>query len=586
MWPFTSKFPAVHAKDVGGLSDPTFDFIVVGGGSAGCCLASRLSEDPNVTVLLLERGPVADDWPAHVPLLSASPYRVGAPLVKLPSLPMPEVDGRVNTSFIGEGLGGGSLVNAMLYTRGISDYNQWKENGRKNWGYNDLVPYFIKSENTLSQPVSNFRGKKGTWINQSFPKPVFGISPRFDDAATSLGIPYSSDFNSPDSPATCCALMDVAIDSKMHRNSTFTAFLSPEIVRTRQNLTICVEAVVNGIKCATVEGSTKPRALGVYFGDAKDSSHTFYAHATREVVLCAGAVASPQILMLSGIGPKAHLASHGIPLIKDLPGVGSYLKDHLGIPVMFKVPLKDSLNIMRASIFRAILEILKYLIFGTSLLAVPFVQTSIFVRSALLNEAMEIPSVTPAELDARDPKNAPDIEIMPIPARASQDPEGPIDRLGVFSMLAAVVRPKSFGTIRLASPDPRTRAEINLGYLTNPDDLPIARKAVRLSLRLAKQMRARGYPLVDLAVPQGADDASVDAFIRKGIHTTYHYTSTCRMAPEDDAQPGVVDDELKIHGVDGLRVADCSSFPDIVCVHPMAPAVVVAEKCADFLKKW
>ncbi|KAJ7038594.1 alcohol oxidase [Mycena alexandri] len=586
MWPFTSPFPAVHAREV--PKNAVFDFIIVGGGTAGCCLASRLSEDPKVTVLLLERGRVVDDWQARVPLLASNPSRPGTPHVFLPSLPMKEGNGRATTAWLGEGLGGATLINSLLYTRGISDYNRWKEMGRTGWGYDtELESYFAKSENSLSQPAS-FRGKKGLWINQTFPEEsVFEPYRRINEAASSLGIPYSSDMNSPDSPATCTALMDIAIDRNKHRHSVFKAFLDTANVRRRKNLTICVETIVTGIKCAPVEGSARPKAAGVYFGDAqtKKKSEKFFARATREVIICAGAISSPQILMLSGLGPKNHLESHAIPVVKDLPGVGSYLKDHLGVPLMFEVPIKDSLNVFRHGILPVLRHVLKYFIFGTGLLSVTSMRTTIFVRTALLDETMELPSMTPAEQDARNPQNAPDIEIQPIATHLSNNETSPMDDIGVFSMLVTFLRPKSFGSIRLTSADPHTRPAIDVGFLTQADDLPIVSKGVRLGLRLAQQMRARGYPMGDLSVPKAEDAASVDAFIRETMRTTYHYTSTCRMAPEDDAQPGVVDDELRVHGVDGLRVADCSIFPDIVSVHTMAPAVVVAEKCADFVKK-
>ncbi|KAJ7777346.1 alcohol oxidase [Mycena metata] len=586
MWPFTSSFPAVHVHEV--PKDAVFDFIVVGGGTAGCCLASRLSEDPNVTVLLLERGRVVDDWQARVPLLAANPSRPGTPHVFLPCLPMQEGNGRSVTAWLGEGLGGATLINALLYTRGISDYNRWKEMGRTGWGYDtDLEPYFVKSENSLSQPASTFRGKKGLWINQTFPEEsVFEPFRRINEAASSLGIPYSSDMNSPDSPATCTALLDIAIDHNKRRHSVFKAFLDTADVRARKNLTICVETVVTGIKCAPVERSAKPKAVGVYFGGSQTTKELSFARATREVIICAGAISSPQILMLSGLGPKNHLQSHGIRVVKDLPGVGSYLKDHLAVPLAYEVPPKDSVNVFRHGILPVLLHVLKYILLGTGLLSVTSQRTTIFVRTALLDERMELSSVTPAEQDARDPQNAPDIEIQPLPTHLSENNKpSPMDDIGVFSILVTFLRPKSFGSIRLASADPHTRPAIDVGFLTQADDLPIVRKGVRFGLRLAQQMRARGYPLGDLSVPKAEDDTSLDAFIRKNMSTTYHYTSTCRMAPEDDPQPGVVDDELRVHGVDGLRVADCSIFPDIVSVHTMAPAVVVAEKCADFVKK-
>ncbi|KAJ6617890.1 alcohol oxidase, partial [Mycena sp. CBHHK59/15] len=535
MWP-SAKYPALSATDIPQLfdADPTFDFIIIGGGTAGCCLASRLSEDPAVKVLLIERGPVSDDWQAHVPLASANIYRPAAPAAIFPVSPLSQVNDRVIHAVIGEGLGGGSLINSSLYTRGIADFNKWKEMGRENWGYDALEPYFVKSENTLSQRHSNFRGKGGLWTNQTFPEPLFEIHRRMTEAATSIGIPHISDLNSPDAPAICCPTLDVTTDINMHRHSTFKAFLSPQIAQERKtNLKICTDTIVTRIKCTTA-GTGKPRALGVYFQDTHltRKSRTFYARASREVILCAGAIASPQILMLSGIGPEDHLRSFSIPVVRHLSGVGSYLRDHVGIPISYQVPMTESLNVLRNNIFRAILEVLKYIVFGTGLLSIPFMQTTIFARSSLLNENMEVTSATPADLDSRDPKNIPDVELMPIAHRGGEGENDPLDRVGVFTLLAALVTPKSSGTVRLPSTDPHARARIDLGYLSDPADLPMARKAVRLALRLAQQVRTRGYPLGNLLVPESEDEASLDKFVRDNLRTTYHYTSTCRMAPE------------------------------------------------------
>ncbi|KAJ6623571.1 GMC oxidoreductase-domain-containing protein [Mycena sp. CBHHK59/15] len=225
----------------------------------------------------------------------------------------------------------------------------------------------------------------------------------------------------------------------------------------------------------------------------------------------------------------------------------------MGIPVMFEVPVQHSINKLRTNIFGAILEVMKYLVYGTGILSIPFMQTSIFAPS-LLNEQMETVSL-PADLDARDSKNIPDIEIMPIAHRGTEGVHDKIDYIGVFTLLAALLKPKSSGTVRLASADPHTRAQIDLAYLSG-----------------------------DLVVPESEDDAGVDKFVRERVRTTYHYASTCRMAPEDDHEPGVVDNYLQVHGVDGLRVCDCPIFPDIVATHPMAAAVAVAEKCADMNK--
>ncbi|KAJ7068963.1 alcohol oxidase [Mycena belliarum] len=588
MWPFTN-YPAHKAQDIGQLSDPIFDFIIVGGGTAGCCLASRLSEDPNVSVLLIERGPVSNDWQAHVPVLSANIYRPGAPAAIFPMSPLTHANDRVVQAVIGEGLGGGSLINGQIYTRGIADYNKWKDMGRTNWGYDALEPYFVKSENALSQPPSSFRGKDGLWLNQTFPTPFFETQRRVAEAAKKLGIPHISDINSPHAPAVCLATVDLTITPSAHRHSTFEAFLPLKVAQTRKNLTLCTDTLVTGLKFSADanSGAESLKAIGVYFEDThlNNLSQRFCASASREVILCAGAIGTPQILMLSGVGPKNHLLDLKLAVVKDLPGVGSYLKDHIGIPVSYEVPMHESVNCLKNSIPRALVEVAKYLLYGGGLLSIPVVPSTIYLRSSLLGESMEITETTPRDVDARNPDNIPDIEVMYFAHRANEGEHSALDRVGVFSLLTVVAQPKSFGSVRLASPDPHARAQIDLGYFSNPDDWVVARKAVRFALRLGQEVRTQGHPFKDLVVPESDDNASIDEFIRQNLRTTYHYTSTCRMAPEDDPRPGVVDDELKVHGINGLRVSDCSIFPDILSAHPMAGAVVVAEKCADLIKK-
>ncbi|TFK35047.1 alcohol oxidase [Crucibulum laeve] len=585
MWPFSSPYPEIPLHRI---DNTEFDYIIIGGGTAGCCLASRLSENLHVSVLLLERGPLADTWASRVPLMSADIYRQGALAAIWPISPMINAHNRVVHAVIGEGLGGGSRINSIVYTRGIADYNKWKDMGHSDWGYDEVEPFFMKSETAISHRTSRFRGNIGPLLTRTFTELPFTVLKHVNEAAKSIGIPEVRDVNSPDAPIICCANMDVAIDPKMRRHSTFRAFLPKEVAVARNNnLKICTEAVVTRID-TELDASSKLRATSVQFQDAKPSSpaRTYKARAKKEIILCAGAIANPQILMLSGIGPSDHLREHSIKIAKDLPGVGSYLKDHMALPIAFETPLDDSLHVLRRKPLRAIKELLNYLIFGCGLFVTPFLQSSIFVRSSLLNSNFEVVISDPSQQNARLPENIPDIEIMPIANRCIEGPSHEtMDMIGVFSFLAALVKPKSSGTVRLASTDPHARAIIELGYLTDPEDNLVLRKAVRFSLRLAEQVVSQGYPLKPFTVPASNSDADIDEFIRQYIRTTYHYTSTCRMAPEKDPRPGVVDDELRVHGISGLRIADTSIFPDIVATHTMAPAVMVAEKCATYIKK-
>jgi len=213
----------------------------------------------------------------------------------------------------------------------------------------------------------------------------------------------------------------------------------------------------------------------------------------------------------------------------------------------------------------------------------PINQLSVFVRSALLGEDCTLDTRDPAELNATDPNNICDIELMVIPINTSEVPTDPND--GVLSLLGALLQPRSVGTVRLASTDANMQPAVDLGYLSDQTDYVVLRKAVLLSKRISETMRKNGYKLADFNVPASESVEDVDAFIRKNARTSYHYASTCRMAPEDDVRPGVVDDQLRVHGIKGLRIADASIFPDVLATHLQAPVVMVAEKCADMLKR-
>jgi choline dehydrogenase len=238
---------------------------------------------------------------------------------------------------------------------------------------------------------------------------------------------------------------------------------------------------------------------------------------------------------------------------------------------------------LESSMFLGLREFIKYMLTGRGLFLLPNPQIAIFCRSALLDEDLRNIVQHPSQTDPRDPDNIPDIEILPIPYDASES-KCDLQGEGAFSLLCVLLRPKSSGTVRLTSTDARVRPACDLGSLTVKEDYLVMRKVIRLALRIGRQMREQGYPLRDLNVPQSESDTDLDDFIHHAARTTYHYSSTCRMAPEEDEMPGVVDDELRVHGVRGLRVADASVFPSIPATHLQAPAVMVAEKCADFLR--
>ncbi|KAK0479617.1 alcohol oxidase [Armillaria novae-zelandiae] len=538
MWPFSSPYPTVKPSDIGvelgdvsRTSAPTFNYIIVGGGIAGCCLASRLSEDPDVTVLLIERG---------IPLISSNIFKKDSLARPLNSLPQVHADHRVIPLMRGQALGGTSRVNGMFYTRGVpADFNRWRDMGHPDWSYEKMLPFFVKSENTLSHPESTFRGKNGPWENQTFSHTTWPIIPHVKATAEFMRVPFYPDCNDPSLPSISCVPVDIAIDRNMRRCSTYSAFLPPSIARSRQDrLKICPDTIAERVAFNS-RADGPPRAIGVEFGHRDGTGATYFAKASREVVVC-GAIESPQLLLLSGIGPSNHLKQHGIGVIVDNPGVRSNLKDHVDVPMMWNIPLKDSLH--------------------------PFAPLVIFLPSQSLNENTEIVAPDPADLDSTLPHNGPDLEIKPIP-------------------LYGLDPPPNATTVHVKEGVMNFIASCDLRMLSDPEDLAVLAKGVQLSIKLAEQVRAQGYPIKTYHRPISDSGEDIEVYIRSYARSGYHYTSTRRMAPFGGMHLGVVDDELRVHGVDGLRVCDASVFPDIMAAHTMAPVVVVAEKRADMRRR-
>lgn len=286
-----------------------------------------------------------------------------------------------------------------------------------------------------------------------------------------------------------------------------------------------------------------------------------------------------------------------------MPAVGSYLvrptfdstpalsnqlnpqADHMAVPVSMQVPIQDSIHQLEVSPLSVILEVFKYLISGGGVLGRPFQNASSFFPTRLLDASHAISTASTENLDVRVPGNRPDIEFMHFTLNTA---EVETPGVGAYSFLVTLIRPKSTGTVRLATANPRARPNVDLGYLSDPADYEPMRKGIRVALRVFEEVRKQGYPVVGLLeVPPdgGADDVALDAWIRARVRTVFHYTSTCRMGSSAHGErPSVVDQELRVHGVRGLRVCDTSVFPEIIGSHTMAPAVVVAEKCADLVK--
>ncbi|KAI0321514.1 alcohol oxidase [Amylostereum chailletii] len=567
-----TKYPETKVSELA----EEYDYIIVGGGTAGCVLANRLSAGPSNRVLLLEQGPVADTWASRVPLLSSDFASDGSRTLRITSEYQQEIN-QDRVLYVGKALGGSSRINAMLYTRGLpAEYDAWEAAGRDGWGWKDLKPYFLKSEHANYACDPDVHNTKGEWHNSDGGDLAFSGFEHTKEACRAVGLPYIGDLNSPDHPSYGCGRIHLTRDDHARRHSTFHAFIPKSLALERRGrLHICTNSTVSRLE---IDNETSGRHVvrGVVITSANGTTKT--VRAAKEVVLSAGPFGSPRVLMLSGVGPVEHLKEHGIKVIKDLPAVGSNLQDHFGVSVSYDVPMKESLLALEKRPWVFIIELFRYLLFGTGLLLAPVLQMAIFTSSAFLDS-----NGLPTQMEKVDDKTLPDVEIMPM-AYDTGDGFDWDKKNGVYSFLCVLLRPKSKGTVRLASSDPADALRIDPRFLSNPDDFAPLRACVRLSLRLRDRMRAQGYTLRDWRSPEAEDDASLDTFIRGRNRTTYHYSSTCRMAPEHDAEGGgVVDDRLNVHGFANLRIADSSVFPWIPATHLQAPTVAVAEKCADLM---
>jgi len=338
-------------------------------------------------------------------------------------------------------------------------------------------------------------------------------------------------------------------------------------------------ALVTKIICSEKEGVVRAKAVRV---GMLEGSEVQTITAKREIVLCSGALSNPQILMLSGIGPRSHLEECGIKVIKDLPGVGNHLQDHFSVSLGYFIPMSDSL-VRITSAFTFLKEMVRYLITGNGLILNPVPEIIMFGNSKLLDETTGKFGGTPIQRDAWNADNLPDFEIQPI----AWDATGrDFDKTkGAFSFLATLARPKSVGTLRLQSTDPRDEPLIDLNFFSSEEDRIVMRKTIRTVLNLVNGLRKGGYHIEDYPgrVPASARDEDLDAHAREFGRTIFHYSSSCRMGTATDSVPAVVDDQLKVYGIEGLRIADASVFPTSPAAHLQAPAVVVAEKCAEMM---
>lgn len=521
-----------------------YDYVVIGGGSAGSALAARLSEREDITVALLEAGGQDSHPFIHVPAGVAAAIGRKSLNWRFETVPQPGMAGRRIGVPRGKVLGGSGQINGMVYFRGHpTDFDTWSDMGAKGWSYRELLPYFTRNENNEDFPASVFHGKGGP-INVKYVRNPNRLNRDYMDALASLQFPYCPDFNGANSEGYGFR-QGLIRDGR--RESTARSMLHP--AESRRNLSVITQAQVARIDF------TDKRATGVTLTDGR------IIGARAEVVLCAGAIQSPQLLLASGIGPAAHLKALGIEVIHDLPGVGGNYHDHVACPVHMETDDITSYGISWKALPRGAWNILQYLWNRTG----PFAG-NVFESVAFLKT---------------DPSLAkPDVQFVFQPAKRLTT-KIPLPVGHGYAISPVALYPKSRGTLRLASADVRDAPLIDPQLLALEEDIEPLVRAVRIARRAFAAPSFEKYAGIEVAPgPDIQSDDDIKAFIRANGYTVHHPCGTCRMGVDKDA---VVDPDLKVYGIEGLRVADASVFPLLVGGNTNAPSVMVGERGADKL---
>jgi choline dehydrogenase len=536
----------MNQKVASGSGPLEFDYIIVGAGSAGCVLANRLTADGKYSVLLLEAGPEDSHLWIHIPLGYGRLFKEKAVNWMYQTEPEPGLNGRNVFQPRGKVLGGSSSINGLLYVRGQhEDYDRWRQHGNLGWGFDDVLPYFKKAEDQ-TRGGDDFHGVGG-------PLPVSDwrhadrLSAAFVDASAEVGFPRNPDFNGATQEG---AGFFQTTTKGGRRASAAVAYLRP--AKARPNLHVETSALAERV---LFEGR---RAVGVAY---RTDGIPRTAQARKEVLISGGAFNSPQLLQLSGVGPADLLRQHGIEVVLDAPGVGNDLQDHMQVRVVMRCSQAITLNDIVNNPFRKVLTGLRYAAFRTGPLTIAAGTSGAFFKT--------------------NPRLAtPDIQIHFLPF--STDKMG--EKLHPFSGFTASVcqlRPESRGSLRIKSADPAAPPEIRINYLASDVDRATNVEGLKILRRILHAQALAPYVVeeVDPGDKITSDEALL-AYCRARGTTIYHPTSTCRMGNDPLA---VVDQRLRVRGVDGLRVIDASVMPDLVSGNTNAPVIMIAEKASDLI---
>jgi len=536
------------ARNEGRQDVGEFDYVIVGAGSSGCCLANRLSADPDVSVLLLEAGGKDNWFWIHVPV--GYLYTQNTPRTDwcYKTEAEPGLNGRALNYPRGRVLGGSSSINGMIYMRGQArDYDLWRQLGNAGWSWDDVLPYFKRSEDHY-QGGDDHHGSGGEWRVEE-QRLSWEILDAFRQAADECGIPPTDDFNRGDNEG--CGYFQVN-QKRGVRWSSAKAFLRP--VLHRPNLTVMTGALAEKLR---LDGR---RVTGL---DFRQGEALRRVRDRSEVVLATGSIGSVQLLELSGIGDPAVLQAHGIEVTQALPGVGENLQDHLQMRMIFKVEGTVTLNQRAASLFGKGMMGLEYLLFRRGPLSMAPSQLGAFTKS---DPARETPNLQ--------------YHVQPLSLDKFGDP------LHAFPAITASVcnlRPESRGSIHIRSADFRDAPLIKPAYLSAPGDRQVAAQAIRLTRRICAAPALARYRPVEYKPGAEIDSDDALAIAAGDIGTTiFHPVGTCRMGDDDRA---VVDARLRVHGLQGLRIADASVMPTITSGNTNSPTIMIGEKAADMMKE-